>query len=159
MLETKFRLLHVGYGYCGTRSKGTATRGASPLTLIVVCAVWIFGCASQTLQLPGSWISTEITHPSPFFAETLSEDKQRTITFFFDQFGGFMWVDDEGICHLGTYLLQDSALVLTESQNEPIILGYTFGGDRLRLTSPDGFMFEFRRASEGAHAGAKPCIQ
>jgi len=126
-----------------------------PTPFIVVCAVWIFGCVSQGHQLTGSWDSSEITHTSPFFAETLSDDKQRTITLFFDQAGGFVWHDHDGVCHLGKYLIQDNALVLTESEGESIALGYALGEDRLRLKSPDGFMFEFRRSSEGA--GAKPC--
>ena len=135
-------------------------RGSIPflvvcLTLIVACEFWVLGCVSQEQQLTGSWLSHEITHPSPFFLETLSNDTQPTITLFFDPAGGFVWHDQEGVCHLGKYLIQDSVLVLTTPQGESITLGYALDEDRLRLKSPDGFMFEFRRASEDA--GAEPC--
>jgi hypothetical protein len=56
-----------------------------PTPFIVVCAVLFVGCVSQGYQLTGSWVSTEITHPSPYFAEMLSDDKQRKITLFLDQ--------------------------------------------------------------------------
>lgn len=126
-------------------------------TPFFVCVVWVVGCASQGLQLPGSWLSTGVTHPSSFFAETLADDKHKSIALFFDQDGGFVWHDRDGVCHLGQYRVQDGILVLNKSQGEPLTLGYTFREDRLRLKSPDGFMFEFRRASEGAHASGRPC--
>ena len=69
-----------------------------------------------------------------------------------------MWLEPEGVCHSGTYLIQANALLLTESQGgERIRLDFTIRGDQLRLKSPDGFMFDFRRAPHQADAGAKPC--
>lgn len=126
-------------------------------TPLFVCVVWVVGCASQGLQLPGSWLSTGVTHPSSFFAETLADDIHKSIALFFDQAGGFEWLDHDGVCHLGQYRVQDGILVLTKSQSETITLVYTFRGDQLQLKSPDGFMFEFRKASEEATLGDKPC--
>ena len=103
-------------------------------------------------------MSTDITHPSPFFSETLADDKHKHLILFFDEAGGFLGLDHEGICHLGTYLVQDDTLVLTEAQGEPITVGYAFlGGHRLQLKSPDGFTIEFQRASENSHTNVKPC--
>ena len=129
--------------------------GEKRLPTPFIFAIMFVGCASQGYQVTGSWIISDITHPSPFFAETLSNDTQRTITLFLDQAGGFVWHDHEGICRVGKYLIQGSALVLTTSQGESITLGYTLEEDRLRLKSPDSFMYAFHRASEGADP--KPC--
>ena len=122
-----------------------------------MCSIGVFACAYQGVELTGTWVSTEITHPSPFFAKPLAKDKHGNITLFLDQAGRYMWLDHEGDCHAGKYLVRDSALVLTEPQGEPITLGVAFGGDRLRLKSQDGFVFEFRRGPEGTQAGTGPC--
>jgi len=127
------------------------------LNLIALCAVWNFGCSSHVPQLTGSWLSTDITHPSPFFAETLANHTPQSLDLYFDQAGGFVWRERQGVCHLGKYLLQDGTLVLTESQGKPITLGYTFRGDRLQMTSPDGFSFVFRRASGDGRMDTTPC--
>lgn len=102
-------------------------------------------------------MSTEITHPSPFFTETLGDDQHKHITLFFDEAGGFVWLAPQEVCHFGTYLVQNHTLVLTDPQGEAIILGYAFVGDELRLKSPDGFMFDFRKVPHQADADAKPC--
>ena len=125
--------------------------------LILMGVVVIFSCTGQGVELIGSWVSTEITHPSPFFAETLGHEKHRNVTLIFDQAGEFVGLDHEGGCHMGTYFLQNDTLVLTESQDEPIPIGYALRGERLQLKSPDGFIFEFHRTSKDDPAGAKPC--
>ena len=125
--------------------------------LSIMCSFGVFACVYQGAELTGTWVSTEITHPSPFFAKALAQDKHGNITLFLDRAGIFMWLDHEGDCHAGKYLVQDSALILTESQGEPITLGFAFGGNRLRLKSPDGFVFEFQRGAEGTHAGTGTC--
>lgn len=128
------------------------------LTLSVCCAIGIFACASQDLVLTGSWGSTEITHPSPFFPQTLAPKTHGTLRLFLNPSGEFMWLEPEGVCHSGTYLIQANTLLLTESQGgERIRLDYAIRGDQLRLKTPDGFMFDFRRAPHQADAGAKPC--
>ena len=127
------------------------------LTLVALCAVWILACSSQVPRLTGSWLSAKITHPSPFFAETLATHNPRNIDLYFDQAGGYVWRESQGVCHLGNYLIQDDALVLTSSHAAPITLGYNFRGGQLQIKSPDGFLFVFRRASEDDHAAAKPC--
>ncbi len=77
---------------------------------------------------------------------------------FLNQSGEFLWLEPEGVCHLGTYLIQANALLLTDSQGgERIRLDYAIHGDQLRLNSPDGFRFDFRRAPRPADADAKPC--
>jgi len=114
-------------------------------------------CAGQSTELVGWWISTTITHPSPFFADTLGDDKHRQVTLFFGQSKEFVRLDHEGGCHMGTYLLQDAALVLTEFQEEPIAMGYTLRGEQLQLKSPDGFVFEFYRTSKNDFADPTPC--
>lgn len=71
-----------------------------------------------------------------------------------------MWIEPEGVCHSGTYLIQANALLLTESPGgERIRLDYVIRGDQLRLKSPDGFMFDFQRAPHQADASTKPCNQ
>ncbi|MDR4462134.1 MAG: hypothetical protein MRJ67_16710 [Nitrospirales bacterium] len=130
------------------------------LVLNLMWPVGLFACTSQDLVLKGWWISTDITHPSPFFSETLTDDKSKSITLSFDEAGGFEWRDREEVCHVGVYLVQDHTLVLTDPQGEAIILGYTFEEDQLRLKSPDGFIFDFRKVPPQADAaGANPCNQ
>jgi Ca2+-binding EF-hand superfamily protein len=108
--------------------------------------------------LTGSWGSTEITHPSPFFSDALDSNTGRNVRLVLDQYGTFRWFEPEGICHSGTYLIQDHALLLTAWPGEERIrLDYTFRGDDLRLKSPDGFIFEFRKTPHQANAGANPC--
>jgi len=128
------------------------------LTLTICCAVGIFSCASQELVLTGSWGSTEITHPSPFFSGALAPNTHSPVRLFLHQSGEFMWLEPEGVCHSGTYLIQGHALLLTESHGgERIRLDYAFHGDRLRLKSPDGFIFAFGRTPHQANADTKPC--
>jgi hypothetical protein len=75
-----------------------------------------------------------------------------------DRHGTFTWLEPEGLCHSGTYRIQGHALLLTAlPEEERIRLDYTFRGDELRLKTPDGFMFEFRKTSHQADAGARPC--
>lgn len=138
--------------------RGQVCLGRLWLTFTLCCAVGIFACASQDLLLTGSWGSTEITHPSPFFSRALASNTGRNVRLVLDQFGTFTWLEPEGVCHSGTYLIQDHALLLTASPGEERIrLDYTFHGDELRLKTPDGFMFEFRKTPHQVHARTKPC--
>ena len=130
------------------------------LTFTLYCAVGIFACASQNLLLTGSWGSTEITHPSPFFSGALASNTGRKVRLVLDQYGTFTWLEPAGVCHSGTYLIQGDALLLNALPGEEHIrLDYTFRGDELRLKTPDGFMFEFRKTLHQADAGAKPCYR
>ncbi len=75
-----------------------------------------------------------------------------------DQYGTFTWLEPEGACHSGSYLIQGHTLLLTASPGrEPVRLDYTFRGDELRLKTPDGFIFDFRKTPHQADAEAKPC--
>ncbi|HNP61007.1 MAG TPA: hypothetical protein PKM72_09220 [Nitrospirales bacterium] len=127
----------------------------------VILTIWwgvgLFACASQDLVLTGSWVSAEMTHPSPFFTETLGDDRHKPITLIFDQAGGFVWLAPQEVCHFGTYRVQDHTLLLTEPEGETVILRYAFIGHQLQLKSPDGFMFDFRKVPHQADADAKPC--
>ncbi|MFZ1748059.1 MAG: hypothetical protein WAU17_19275 [Nitrospirales bacterium] len=128
------------------------------LTFTLCCAVGIFACASQDLLLTGSWGSTEITHPSPFFSGALASNTGRNVSLVLDQYGTFTWLEPEGACHSGSYLIQGHTLLLTPSSGaERIRLDYTFRGNELRLKSPDGFMFGFRKTPYQVDAGTKPC--
>ena len=138
--------------------RGQVCLGRLWSTYTVCCAVGIFACASQDLQLTGSWGSTEITHPSPFFSGVPASNTGRNVSLVLDRHGTFRWLEPEGACHSGTYLIQDHALLLTTSPGEERIrLDYTFRGDELRLKTPDGFMFEFRKTPHQVDAGTKPC--
>ncbi len=138
--------------------RGQVFFGRLRLTFTVCCAVGIFSCASQDLLLTGSWGSTEITYPSPFFSGALAPTTGRNVMLLLDQSGEFTWLESEGNCHSGTYLIQGHALLLTASRGgEHIRLDYTVRGDQLRLKSPDGFRFDFRKSLHQADTGAKPC--
>jgi hypothetical protein len=138
--------------------RGRVCLGRLWLTFTISCAVGVFACSSQNLLLTGSWGSTEITHPSPFFSGALASNTGRNVRLVLDQYGTFTWLESEDVCHSGTYRIQGHALLLTASPgNEPIRLDYTFRGDELRMKSPDGFMFEFRKTPHQTDAGAKPC--
>ncbi len=128
------------------------------LTLTVYCAAGVLACTSQDRLLTGSWGGTGITHPSPFFSGALAPDADRHVMLVLGQDGKFTWHEPEGFCHSGTYLIQGNALLLIESTGgERIRLDYAFRGDELRLKSPDGFMFDFRKTPHRTDAGAKPC--
>ncbi|GJL59119.1 MAG: hypothetical protein NPIRA03_19760 [Nitrospirales bacterium] len=140
--------------------RGQLSLGRNWLTLTVYCAVGVLACTSQDRLLTGSWGSTGITHPSPFFSGVPAPDAGRHAMLVLGQDGKFTWREPEGVCHSGTYLIQGHALLLTESTGgERIRLDYAFRGDHLRLKSPDGFMFDFRKTPHLADAGAKPCNQ
>ena len=126
-------------------------------TLITIWGVLVFGCAWQGLEPIGSWVSSEVTHPSPFLSEPLNRDKHRNFVLLFDRNGGFVWRDSAGHCHMGKYLVQNRTINLTDSQEGMITLVYSQRGDRLFLQSPDGFAFEFRRAPGSADEGVKSC--
>ncbi|WNM57541.1 hypothetical protein [Candidatus Nitrospira allomarina] len=138
--------------------RGQACLGRLGLTFTIFCAVGIFACASQDFLLTGSWESTEITHPSPFFSGALASNTGRNVSLILNRHGTFTWVEPEGVCHSGVYRIQGQALLLIPSpEKERIRLDYTFRGDELRLKTPDGFMFEFRKTPHQVDAGAKPC--
>ncbi|MCW5783968.1 MAG: hypothetical protein KIT39_11715 [Nitrospirales bacterium] len=138
--------------------RGQICWGRLWLTFAVCCAVGIFGCASQNQLLTGSWGSTEITHPSPFFSGVPAPNTGRKIRLVLDRYGTFTWLEPDGVCHSGTYLIQGHALLLTASPaGEHIRLDYTFRGDELRLKTPDDFIFDFRKTPHQADAGAQPC--
>ena len=127
------------------------------LTLSLVCVVGFFAFACQGMDLTGTWVSTEISHPSLFFAETLSHDTHKSLTLFFDPTGVFTLRTREDGCLAGTYFIQNGTLVLTKSHGEAITLEYAVLGDRLLLRSRDDFKFEFQKTSEGNHVVTKPC--
>lgn len=117
------------------------------LALSVVCSAGFYGCARQDVELTGTWISDEIMHPSPFFAETLSNTRPGSVTVRFDQAGRFEWGAQDRAPYTGTYLVDGDSLVLTESQGEATSLGYELRPNQLVLHSQDGFMFVFHRAA------------
>ena len=117
------------------------------LVLSVVCAAGFYGCAHQGVELTGTWVSDEIMHPSPFFAQTLSNTRAGSVTVRFDQAGEFEWGAPDRVPYTGTYLVDGDSLVLTESQGEATSLGYELRPNQLVLHSQDGFMFVFHRAS------------
>ncbi len=126
-------------------------------TVSLVCGVGFFACASQGMDLTGTWVSTEISHPSPFFAETLSHDTHKSLTLFFYRTGEFTWRNREDGCLAGTYFIQNGTLILTKSHGEAITLEYAVLGDRLLLRSRDDFKFDFQKTSEGNPVVTKPC--
>lgn len=117
------------------------------LALSVLCAAGFYGCAQQRVELTGTWVSDEIMHPSPFFAQTLSNIKSGSVTVRFDQAGAFEWGAPDRVPYTGTYLVDGDSLVLTESQGEATSLGYELRPNQLVLHSQDGFMFVFHRAA------------
>jgi len=117
------------------------------LALSVVCAAGFYGCARQSVELTGTWFSDEIMHPSPFFAETLSNNRSGSVTVRFDKAGRFEWGARDRVHYTGTYLVDGASLVLTESQGEATYLGYELRLNQLVLHSQDGFMFVFHRAA------------
>ena len=128
------------------------------LAFAVCCAVGIGACVTQDHLLTGSWGSTEITHPSPFFSGVPASNPGRNVRLILDRHGTFTWLEPDGVCHSGTYLIQGHALLLTASPaREHIRLDYTFRGDELRLKTPDDFIFDFRKTPHQADAGAQPC--
>ena len=117
------------------------------LALSAVCAAGIYGCARQGVELTGTWVSDEIMHSSPFFAETLSSTRSESVSVRFDKAGRFEWGARDRDHHTGTYLVDGDALVLTESQGEATSLGYELRINQLVLLSQDGFTFIFHRAA------------
>lgn len=117
------------------------------LALSAVCAAGFYGCAHQAVELTGTWVSDEIIHPSPFFAETLSNTRPGSVTVRFDQAGRFEWGARDRAHYTGTYLVDGDSLVLTESQGAATSLGYELRLNQLVLHSQDGFMFVFHRAA------------
>ena len=117
------------------------------LALSVVCASGFYGCARQGVELTGTWVSDEIMHPSPFFAQTLSNTKSGSVTVRFDQAGAFEWGAPDRVPYTGTYLVDGDSLVLTESQGEATSLGYELRPNQLVLRSQDGFVFVFHRTA------------
>ena len=115
------------------------------LFLIALLAFVLCGCAGDNIDLSGTWSSSEITNPSPFFAQTLPDTKPGSVSVSFDQSGRFVWLDREGRQLPGAYLVDGDALVLTLDQGETTRLKYTLNNDQLVLRTTDGFVFVLKK--------------
>lgn len=116
-------------------------------TIIIIISLIAMSCSAQKHPIAGTWTSTSISNPAPFFKNTLPDNRPGTVIFSADKKGTFTWrnKEDKNII-AGKFTLSGNQLNLEGKNEKPVKLKVVIETDKMSLLTDDGFTFSFRRS-------------
>jgi len=116
-------------------------------TIIIIIALTAASCSTQKHSIIGTWTSTSISNPAPFFKNTLPDNTPGIVIFSADENGTFTWQNkkEKNIIE-GKFTLSGNQLNLEGNNEKPVKLKVIIDADKMSLLTNDGFTFAFRRS-------------
>jgi len=117
--------------------------------IIIITALTLASCSTPKASITGTWTSTSISNPAPFFKNTLPDNRSGLIIFSPAPDGTFTWHHkEEKKIVTGTYTLSGNKLTLEVKDEKPVKTKIHIEGEKMSLLTNDGFTFTFRRSRQ-----------